>query len=86
LLRRQRELGVRWSAAFVANTKATISSVQFVERLKRLIERGRLKKETLRHFRTEPEKKGTSPILETPRRNTVAIEIFGLDASSSAAI
>ena len=43
-------------------------------------------KETLRDFRTEPEKKGTSPILETPRRNTVATEIFGLDASSSAAI
>jgi hypothetical protein len=43
-------------------------------------------KETLRHFQTEPKKKGISSILENPGRNTVATEIFGLDASSSAAI
>ncbi len=50
------------------------------------IEAGSQGKETLRHFQTEPEKKGTRPILETPRRNTVATDIFVLDASSSAAI
>jgi hypothetical protein len=56
------------------------------------IEASSQERETLRHFRTDPEKNGISPILENPGRHTVAIEIFGqieifgLDASSSAAI